>query len=221
MGTWCSPGPARVVLAFARWACLSGCNAVLGIEPPRPGFLDAGPSEGSYEDSESPVEPGSGEDRENGQDGGRGPSSLPASDYAWADWPMPNPELPGASNAHAYTVRVEGVVTDLITRLEWQQVVDEELRTWEQAAEYCEELDLARGGFRLPARIELLSLIDFTRANPSIDPEAFPDAPWDRFWSASPFAAARSSAWLVNFEFGTGFSGPAHVNEKHRVRCVR
>jgi hypothetical protein len=215
----CTSRPARVVLALAPWACLGGCNAMLGIEPPRPGFLDAGLTEGPYSDSESPVQPA---DPWDGQgDGGSGPSRLPASDYAWADWPMPNPELPGAANAHEYMVRVEGVVTDSITLLEWQQVVDEELRSWEEAAEHCEKLDLAGGGFRLPARIELLSLIDFTRANPSIDPAAFPDAPRARFWSSSPFAAARSSVWLINFEFGTGFSGLAHVNEKHRVRCVR
>jgi hypothetical protein len=220
MRTRCTSRPAHVVLALAPWACLGGCNAMLGIEPPRPGFLDAGSAGGLYEDDDSPVHAGSGE-FEGAQGDGGATSSLPASDYAWPDWPMPNPELPGLSNPHAYSIRVEGVVTDAITRLEWQQEIDDTLRTWGEASEYCEELDVAGGGFRLPARIELLSLVDFTRANPSIDPVAFPDAPWDRFWSASPFAGTRSSVWLVNFEFGTGFSGQAHINEKHRVRCVR
>lgn len=218
MRPWSAPESGRVVVALALWACSSACNAVLGIEPPRPGFLDAGLVDEPYAESGAPAQAGSGEDPDGG---GSDPSSLPTSDRAWADWPMPNPGLSNASNALEYTVRVEGVVTDLVTRLEWQQEVDDELRSWTEAAGYCEELDLAGGGFRLPSRIELISLIDFTRANPSIDPSAFPRAPLDRFWSASPFAEARSSVWLVNFEFGTGFTRQAHVNEKHRVRCVR
>jgi hypothetical protein len=157
---------------------------------------------------------------QNTDDGGV-EAPLPASPYAWADWPMPNPTSSGLTNSQAYTLKVDGVVTDSVTQLEWQQSADDELRTWDEATEYCAALALAGGGFRLPARIELLSLLDFTRANPSIDAVAFPDAPWDKFWSSSRFAGTRSSVWLVGFDFGTGFALKSHMNEKHRARCVR
>ena len=76
------------------------------------------------------------------------------------------------------------------------------------------------GGFHLPSRIELLSLIDFT-SEPSIDPEAFPDTPPEYFWSSSRYAGDQSSAWVVNFAGGPGFVSSGATESLFRVRCVR
>lgn len=205
---------------FSCWLLIGGCNAVLGIDPPADGVRDAGLGGDLLGGDDDPVRVGSDElDAALDDDSGE-PAPAP-SEYAWPAWPMPNPVGAAIANPQLFSTRQEGVVADSVTQLEWQQTVDGEQRTWEEAAGYCAGLELAGGGFRLPARIELLSLIDFTRPNPAIDPSAFPDAPGDRFWSSSPFAGSRSTAWLINFEFGTGFSVQGHRNEQHRVRCVR
>lgn len=201
-------------------ACLLlACNEVLGIEaPPKNGQLtpsndpnladDGGVSDGnlnSEEDDKTPVV-----------------SEEPPSPYAWANWPMPNPSsLNGLPNPQTFGVRSAGVVFDSATKLEWQQSADKKARTRDEAEEYCASLSLGGGNFRLPARIELLSIVDFTQANPAFDPKAFPGAEPGRYWSASRYAGGADRGWLVNFEFGTGLVFIETADKPFFVRCVR
>jgi len=70
----------------------------------------------------------------------------------------------------------DGTITDLATGLMWQQADDGEMRDWESALSYSENLEL--GGhtdWRLPHAKELQSLVDYTRspqatASAAIDP---------------------------------------------------
>ena len=73
----------------------------------------------------------------------------------------------------------------------------------------------------MPSRIELMSLVDFTNPNPTIDAEAFPNTPTEGFWSASPFVGARASAWGINFGFNVSFVFQDRATAVYRVRCVR
>jgi hypothetical protein len=64
-----------------------------------------------------------------------------------------------------------------------------------------------------------VSIVDFARTSPSIDPSAFPDTPADSFWTATPVADGPGEAWYVNF--ATGFDYPGHEDFlMARVRCV-
>jgi hypothetical protein len=121
----------------------------------------------------------------------------------------------------AYDVSTSGIVTDRVTGLHWQQTLDTTARSWTEATSYCAGLPAAGGGWRLPARIELLSIVDYTRTNPMIDPVAFPSTPGGAFWSSSSVAGDSTSAWIVYFGFGTSMVYADQSTNAHYVRCVR
>jgi hypothetical protein len=139
----------------------------------------------------------------------------------WALWPMPNPASTSLPNPSSYDIHADkGVVTDKVTKLMWQRNAAPGEYTWEAAKTYCAELEHA--GFddwRLPTRIELVSLVDFTTTSPAIDTDAFPDTPSDVFWSSSPWAGSPSYAWDVHFH--NGYTNGGGVSGTYRVRCVR
>jgi hypothetical protein len=106
------------------------------------------------------------------------------------------------------------------TGLMWQQTVDAQSYTWADAKTYCEGLSLVGyDDWRLPTRIELVSLVDFTQSSPTIDPTGFPNTPSEYFWSSSPVAGYSYNAWYVNFSYGNGHN--SGVSNTGRVRCVR
>ena len=135
---------------------------------------------------------------------------------------MPNPPSTGLPNPQSYdTSRMPEVVFDNVTKLEWQRTVAEGTYDWSAARAYCSALTSAGGGWRLPSRIELLSIVDFTQPGPVIDTKAFPSTPSEYFWTASPLAGDASTAWSVQFGFGTVFASPNVNTNALRVRCVR
>jgi formylglycine-generating enzyme required for sulfatase activity len=126
----------------------------------------------------------------------------------------------------------EQTVKDPATALTWQRVlpvtydgctgqvvtnsgVPGEACAWEQAKAYCSGLSLASGGWRLPTKDELESIVDKTRKNPTIDVAAFPNTPSEDFWSAT---GSPGDAWLVNFD--SGYSR-TFIDTACYVRCVR
>jgi len=56
--------------------------------------------------------------------------------------------------------------------------------------------------WRLPKRMELMSIVNNARSNPSIDIAYFPNTPGTWFWSSSPHADASNNAWNVSFSSG-------------------
>ncbi len=69
--------------------------------------------------------------------------------------------------------------------------------------------------WRMPAKEELRSIVDYSRNNPAVDTGYFPHTPSSWFWSASPYAGVVSYAWSVNFSNGIvnsyGRTGLIHV----------
>jgi hypothetical protein len=193
---------------------IGGCNAVLGIHEPFD--LDGSVSIDATGPTPRP-------DAMRTPDGGPTPADAAAfSQHRWADWPMPNPPSSMLPNPQSYdTTRTPGVVFDRITKLAWQRTVPDGVFTWTDALAFCTSLDLAGGSWRLPSRIELLSILDFTQPGPVIDPKAFPNTPGVPFWTASPDARDASAAWSVHFGFGTVFANPTDITSELRVRCVR
>ncbi|HXJ21341.1 MAG TPA: DUF1566 domain-containing protein [Polyangia bacterium] len=157
--------------------------------------------------------------------GGAGGLSLGGSiDPRWAGWPMPNDTADvaaGAPNPMAYSVSVDGTVTDDVTGLVWQQTPPSSQYTWSNAKTYCPGLSLANRRWRLPTPIELASLIDDTVVSPgpTINATAFPGTPANSsFWSSLADAGQTGYAWAVGF--GGGFVDTYATSSTFSVRCV-
>jgi hypothetical protein len=149
----------------------------------------------------------------------------------FADWSP-------AYSASAFMV-TDGTVKDSRSGLIWQQMVPTSYApacsgkynssstagdacTWQDAKKYCAGLSLAGGGWRLPTKAELESLVDDSRVDPAIDLSAFPGTPARdvAFWSSSAdVRLPEDRAWYVYF--GTGFSDYFGVSDALHVRCVR
>ncbi len=133
---------------------------------------------------------------------------------------MPNVRLAGLPNPHSYDTQTPGVVVDRVTGLIWQRNLPEKFYTFEAAQRQCDGLDLAgHRDWRLPSRIELVSLLDTTRIQPSIDMAAFPSTPIDWFWTSSLSADNPGAAWYVYFYFG--YPKTDDKTNSFSVRCVR
>ncbi|MES1204372.1 MAG: DUF1566 domain-containing protein [Pseudomonadota bacterium] len=87
-----------------------------------------------------------------------------------------------------------GLVHDAYTRLTWQRAVDAVTPDWAGALDRCRAAALPGTGWRLPSMKELQTIIDVNRSLPAIDPAAFPDMPFDQYWTSSPLATSGSEA---------------------------
>ncbi|GAA4812580.1 DUF1566 domain-containing protein [Streptomyces ziwulingensis] len=136
----------------------------------------------------------------------------------WADWPMPG----AAGRPAQYTDLGDGTVRDEVTCLVWQRTSAPGTYTFAGARSYCARLDLNGGGWHLPSRIELMSLVDTARTGPAVDTAAFPGTPAMFFWTSSPWAVPKSPprAWIVNFYEGLS-SNAAYRSASYKARCVR
>ena len=102
-------------------------------------------------------------------------------DPEWAEGPIAA-ETPAAS---AYTTTVD-TVTDTVTGLIWQRAAPPVRYKWDAAQTYCQNLSLGgRTGWRLPTRIELQSIVDYSRFKPAIEPTVFPTTQATNFWTSS------------------------------------
>jgi hypothetical protein len=164
-----------------------------------------------------------------------GPFNCPAE---WAAWPMRTTPAP-------YTTTTD-TATDTRSQLMWQRVAPSAMQSWSQAGDYCEELTLGgHSDWRLPSRIELLTLVDYPTGAPAqtpstapvttfgealIDRSAFANTAPTFFWTASNYVeddSLLSTAWpgddvAWTVDFGTGLVEQQHVELLlPRTRCVR
>ncbi len=133
---------------------------------------------------------------------------------AWA-WPVTAPRL---------VVRDE-VVTNRVNGLVWQRTAPDGVHPYEEAAAYCDALELdGRADWRLPTRHELLSLIDYAAAD-VFDDVAFiagrdnatdSTGPW--FWTRSPGAL---EGWYDRVGTEVGLPVNGYPSTPGAVRCVR
>jgi hypothetical protein len=145
--------------------------------------------------------------------------------------------------ASRYTYPAAGTVYDTRTKLTWQRelpvtyapVCAGDYRedttttrvacTWVDAVTYCATLSLAGGGWRLPTRAELASIIDPMRGMPALDTTVFPAPNYVEnvdshyFWTSTERHTHDGLVWSVDFDHGlTALSGNGQVRH---VRCVR
>lgn len=128
---------------------------------------------------------------------------------------MPHPEGSALPTPASYDATLSGVVLDRVTGLMWQRE-PKSPGSFADADAGCSALDLA--GFcdwRLPTRIELVSLIDFTRSAPALD-ALFPTTSGE-FWSTS---VVGSNRWRIGADGATRASSEA-MAPTAAARCVR
>jgi hypothetical protein len=130
---------------------------------------------------------------------------------------MPNPAGAGLPNPASYTANGDGTVTDDVTGLTWEGTVDDTRYMVDAAAAHC----AAKGApWRLPTRLELVSLVDYTIAAPGPTINAiFANTPGAVFWTSSPYYGDAGDEWYVGFD--AGYSDYGIVNQSGLVRCVR
>jgi hypothetical protein len=148
--------------------------------------------------------------------------------HKWACWPMPNPIGSGLPNEASYTDNGESVTDDL-TCLEWQKSAPEDTFDWTAALAYCDDLSLnGHDDWRLPTRIELTSIVDFTKS-PAVDRSVFPDAGGGFHKTASDWiltirqegaGAGTDYAWAFNLSDGIVSNAYSKATAAS-LRCVR
>lgn len=128
-----------------------------------------------------------------------------------------------AATQERFTVS-EGTVMDRATGLEWQQSASATAYDFPRAFDACVALSLNGGNWRLPTVRELISIVDFSRRNSSIDVTVFPGAPNRVFWTSTRHAQYTDSVWTVSFVDGAlSYASDAAMTSvpDWRVRCVR
>ncbi len=129
--------------------------------------------------------------------------------------------LPGAVGRwYDYTTNAaQGTVLDKVTRLLWQREPAPGLYGWAAAHAYCDALEQGgRSDWRLPTRMELLTLVDTRYQAPMVDITVFPNTTSDDFWTSSDRGLGVSMRWYVDFEDGRTSSHS--LTSTFKVRCV-
>ena len=75
--------------------------------------------------------------------------------------------------------------------------------------------------WRMPTQNELMSIVDYGRVNPAIDPTYFPNTPASHFWSASADASSSLSSFAWHVYFGNGNAFGYFKYAPDQVRLVR
>jgi hypothetical protein len=116
-----------------------------------------------------------------------------------------------------------GYVTDNVTGLQWEQPAMGCSAGCDQAdaAAYCASLSLAgHSDWRLPTRIELVSIVDDTQHSPAIDPTFFPGTSNQYFKTSSVPASGPGNSFVIG-----GAEGDTAIGSTSppvgTVRCVR
>jgi hypothetical protein len=234
----------RAIAAGAALAVsLAACDALLGLDQYQnvacatPADCPDAPDEASPPDAADAgldAETGTVTDSQPGMDvtneaqPPEGGYPVPFAHEIWVHWHMPNPDaaiapdFPDAGtlpNQASYTATDGGADGGLATVLD-----DVTLLTWSRDSFGAMSLDQAWGwcvslgaSWRVPTRIELVSLVDFTQPSGSatIDPAAFPNTMTASYWTSSPVPSG--GVWSVSFQTGLAAYPSAAAN----VRCVK
>jgi hypothetical protein len=140
---------------------------------------------------------------------------------------MPNPASTGLPNPTSYTTNEDGSITDNVTGLVWEGTVSAGTYRPADATAYCASKAPA-GAWRLPTRLELVSLVDYTVAYPDPGPRinaVFTDTPALPFWTStmyrgpSGFYGPKLDVWAVTFRDGQ--ASPGSSTYAYPARCVR
>lgn len=127
------------------------------------------------------------------------------------------------SAAGVFRVNRNGTITDIRTRLMWQQDAnDMELYNWQGAVEYCKKLRLAGySNWRLPTIDELRKLINENQDDQHkwLNTQGFKNIQPSIYWSSTTYTENDSFALYVGMSYGVVYRRPK--NSHYYVRAVR
>ena len=106
-----------------------------------------------------------------------------------------------------------GMYLDTETDLLWHP--EQRIFEHDEGLEFAASLDTAGLIWRVPTRIELLSIVDDECYNPA---SKLPDMRDGNYWSSSSYAFSTAFAWFVLFY--VGYSGSSNRTNGFYVRCV-
>ena len=134
-----------------------------------------------------------------------------AEDRRWALWPIP------ATTPTSYDGAASGVVRDAVTGLRWQRDPMPKA-TLADASAACAAISLGgTTGWRLPFRVELVSLLAISDLNvPTIHHTFFPGTPSAKHWTAS----SRPKGGIYVVDFSNATVGTALDTDTLDFRCV-
>ena len=91
----------------------------------------------------------------------------------------------GAYFTPDFTDNGDGTITDAVASLMWIQSVPPQRYEWEEAIQYCEDIEFAgHSDWKLPSNKETTSMTDYTRMKPALDTAFFPDTDWkSHYWT--------------------------------------
>jgi Protein of unknown function (DUF1566) len=219
-------------------AAAAGCNGILGIRAALDDEWDGGTlSDGAPAVSHTSMGASTSSTSGAGGSTSSGPPPDAGNIARWANWKMPNPPsiVPPLANQQNYDTSNTGIVIDNVTHLQWEGNPSPALYAYSEALSHCSGLQLGAsgGGWRLPSRVELISIIDNTQ-QPRLDALAFGMPVNDggtplTFWASSLLAGDNTKAWVVDFGTTTNLvitdqSQPSPAKPlvvKHYARCVR
>lgn len=124
-------------------------------------------------------------------------------------------------NSFAGDKEVQSVVTDKKNAIYWQDSISSQKssKDWDDAVLYCDQLVLNDvKHWRLPTFNELLSIVDYTRVHPAINP-VFSFVGEGTYWTSTHFAPSKARAWTIDFRMGKTYYSYKTTN--HAVRCVK
>jgi Protein of unknown function (DUF1566) len=138
----------------------------------------------------------------------------------WAHWVMPNPVYDAGVSANLNFAQYDAGTTKLIyeshTNLTWDMGGFGPASSEQAAENYCAGRTIGNVTWRVPTRIELVTLLDFTRtASPFVDP-IFTTVS-GAVWSSSPSRTTAGAFWTVSFLKGTTMVAEA---DGANVLCV-
>lgn len=144
---------------------------------------------------------------------------------AWAKWKMPNYPQDGAVNVPSYDPVANsdaGAVKDSVSQLTWRPVAspDETNKTFSQATAFC--AGLKGGAWRLPTRIELVTLLDFSQKSGATAAPVF-KLTSKKYWTTSFY---RTTAGQTTQRLAIGFDGanivtPVDETESLGAICIQ
>ncbi len=115
-----------------------------------------------------------------------------------------------------YTNNGDKTITDNNTGLLWQQYSSGTLLTWDEANAYCAGLSLVGASWRLPSRMELLTITVYDRS-PAINTSYFANG-GTKSWTCTPDAYDGTYAWGVDFYDGNAETD--YKTWKMHAQCV-
>ena len=112
------------------------------------------------------------------------------------------------------------IVIDTETKLQWQDNLVF-LRTWHGAIELCEKFALGDyTDWRVPNVNELISIVDYTHKDPSLNP-IFKTYKSSVYWTSTTLSKTdkENNAWAIRFDDGS--TNYPDKDSNQYIRCVR